>query len=141
MLRFGLLLSFCAVFLQISVFLQTLLPENFQISPVCETISLALTQGMQHAHSHTSSTPPHQEKKIQSEHQAHDTHAHHDPSHQCQYCTVYANVVLPPEHDIHEILVNIRVQFIWLQQQFERVYFALQRLFLLPQGRAPPVFI
>lgn len=136
MLRFGLLLSFCAVFLQISVFLQTLLPENFQISPVCETITLALTQGLQHTHHastsyHTAFTP--------TVDHAEDTHSHHDASHQCQYCTVYANVVLPPEDDIHEVLINIKVQFIWLQQQFEHIYFALQRLFLLPQGRAPPL--
>lgn len=134
-LRIGLLLSFFAVFLQISVFLQPLLPEKFQISPICETITLALLKHtVSDAHSHA--THDHHNVEASSTLQ----HDHHDPSHQCQYCTVYANLVLPPEANIKEVLTKISVQFIWLQQQFEHVYFALQRLFLLPQGRAPPAF-
>lgn len=138
-LRNGLLLSLLAVFLQVSVFLQPLLPEKFQISPVCETITLALLKQTfssdQHTlHSHDAhANHDHQIESLQT-----STHDHHDPSHQCQYCTVYANLVLPPEANIKEILVKVNVQLIWLQQQFEHVYFALQRLFLLPQGRAPP---
>jgi hypothetical protein len=34
--------SVLAVFLQIAVFLQPLLPKQYQIAPVCETISRAL---------------------------------------------------------------------------------------------------
>ncbi|KAA0661900.1 DUF2946 domain-containing protein, partial [Escherichia coli] len=41
-LRGGLLLSLVAVFLQIAVFLQPLLPEQYQVAPVCETITRAL---------------------------------------------------------------------------------------------------
>ena len=41
-LRGGLLLSFVAVFLQIAVFLQPLLPKQYQVAPVCETITRAL---------------------------------------------------------------------------------------------------
>ena len=138
MLRFGLLLSFFAVFLQVCVFLQTLLPQNYQISPVCETITLALLQddhhtslaGQDHLQQHTE----HAFSTVQEPHQ-------HDASHQCQYCTVYSNLVLPPDTGIREILVKVKIQLIWLEQLFERVYFALQRLFLLPQGRAPPLFV
>ena len=40
--RSGLLLACAAVFLQVAVFLQPLLPKQYQIAPVCETITLAL---------------------------------------------------------------------------------------------------
>ncbi|EXV81471.1 hypothetical protein J832_2880 [Acinetobacter baumannii 25691_9] len=58
--RSGLLLACAAVFLQIAVFLQPLLPKQYQIAPVCETITRALlkpkaqTEAMSHAmhHSH-----------------------------------------------------------------------------------------
>lgn len=42
LLRIGLLLGFAAVFLQIAVFLQPLLPQQYQIAPVCETITRTL---------------------------------------------------------------------------------------------------
>ncbi|HCK29908.1 MAG TPA: DUF2946 domain-containing protein, partial [Acinetobacter ursingii] len=42
LLRTGLLLGFTAVFLQVAVFLQPLLPKQYQIAPVCETITQAL---------------------------------------------------------------------------------------------------
>ena len=41
---------------------------------------------------------------------------------------------------VKEILVRVQVRLVAFQQTFHHVYFALQRLFLLPQGRAPPVF-
>lgn len=127
--RSGLLLACAAVFLQVAVFLQPLLPKQYQIAPVCETITRALlkpkaqTEAMSHTmHSH------------------HEHHDHHDANHQCQYCTVYANLVLPPEFGVKEVLVRIQVRLVAYQQAFKHVYFALQRLFLLPQGRAPPLF-
>ena len=144
MLRFGLLLSFFAVFLQVCVFLQTLLPQKYQISPVCETITLALLQQQHNTLSHADAEHSHHHDTSHA-HMHHDTHTdqirthQHDSSHQCQYCTVYANLVLPPNTDLKEVLVKINVQLIWLQQQFAHVYFVLQRLFLIPQGRAPPV--
>lgn len=41
-MRYGLLLSVIAVCLQIAVFLQPLLPKQYQVAPVCETITRAL---------------------------------------------------------------------------------------------------
>ena len=67
LLRSGLLLSCMAVFLQIAVFLQPLLPKQYQIAPVCETITRALL--LQPAVSHQS----HQ----QSSHQSHQQSSHH----------------------------------------------------------------
>ena len=163
LLRMGLLLGFGAVFLQIAVFLQPLLPKQYQIAPVCETISQALSQSnyyqikssqsnqhlnhqqpnhSQHEH-HGSSHESHQQSLI--EHQVQQAsvsagHDHHDPNHQCQYCTVYGNLVLPPVLEVKEVLVKIQVRLIAFQQAYLHVWFALQRLFLLPQGRAPPLF-
>ena len=141
--RSGLLFAFTAVCLQIAVFLQPLLPKQYQIAPVCETITKALllpqvqaeqSQSQHHAHHHS-----HQLAQAPASASA-SSHDHHDPNHQCQYCTVYANLVLPPDIGVKEILVRVQVRLVAFQQTFHHVYFALQRLFLLPQGRAPPVF-
>ena len=138
--RSGLLFAFTAVCLQIAVFLQPT-AEEYQIAPVCETITKALllpqvqaeqSQSQHHVHHHS-----HQLEQAPASASSHD---HHDPNHQCQYCTVYANLVLPPDVGVKEILVRVQVRLVAFQQTFHHVYFALQRLFLLPQGRAPPVF-
>ena len=109
--RCGLLLAFAAVCLQIAVFLQPLLPKQYQIAPVCETITKALllpkvqaaqSQSQHHAHHHS-----HQLEQTSASTSSHD---HHDPSHQCQYCTVYANLILPPELGVKEVLVRIQVR-------------------------------
>ena len=127
-LRAGLLFAFAAVFLQIAVFLQPLLPTQYQVAPVCETITRALFIATDaHAqHSHL----------VQSGHIQHD---HHDANHQCQYCKVYANLVLPPDLDIKQVLDRIHVRLIAYQKTFKHVWFVLQQLFLIPQGRAPPL--
>ena len=140
--RSGLLFAFTAVCLQIAVFLQPLLPKQYQIAPVCETITKALllpqvqaeqSQSQHHAHHHS-----HQLEQAPAS--TTSSHDHHDPNHQCQYCTVYANLVLPPEFGVKEVLVRIQIRLVAYQQAFKHVYFALQGLFLLPQGRAPPLF-
>ena len=151
-LRMGLLLGFGAVFLQIAVFLQPLLPKQYQIAPVCETISQTLLQSNyyqiksaqlqsnQHLN-HQQLNHQQDEKTALHEHAHHGSgHDHHDPNHQCQYCTVYGNLVLPPVLEVKEVLVKIQVRLIAFQQAYLHVWFALQRLFLLPQGRAPPLF-
>lgn len=150
-LRNGLLLSFAAVFLQIAVFLQPLLPQQYQIAPVCETITRALLldhsskhashgAAQQHSASHHSSSRHNSHFAEQQMHMSDATSHHHDADHHCQYCTVYGNLVLPPELDIKEVLDRIQVRLLAFQQAFAHVWFALQRLFLLPQGRAPPLF-
>lgn len=159
MFRIGLLLGFAAVFLQIAVFLQPLLPKQYQIAPVCETITRALFQQPSshfstHAHSSTSSVVEHSEHlqqidadagQLAQSHHAHlqhtdSQHQHHDLNHQCQYCTVMGNLILPPELNLKPILDRIQVRLIAFQKAFKHVYFVLHRLFLLPQGRAPPLF-
>lgn len=139
LLRSGLLLSFIAFFLQIAVFLQPLLPEQYQVAPVCETITRALllphkTMVAVDHDVHSSHLHADQQDTIQNEHH------HHDASHQCQYCTVYGNLVLPPELELKEVLDRIQVRLLAFQKRFQHVWFTLQQLFLLPQGRAPPHF-
>ena len=162
--KMGLLLSFSAVWLQIAVFLQPLLPKQYQIAPICETISIALklnTQSvLQHDHSRMSSKASHSEAiDATSEHHKHHTeqsykslifnkamtkdmpssHDHSSFDHKCQYCTVYGNITLIPEIELKQVLDRIQVRLIAFQKSFRHIYFQLQRLFLLPQGRAPPV--
>ncbi|OTG85249.1 DUF2946 family protein [Acinetobacter sp. ANC 4648] len=145
LLRSGLLLGFAAVFLQIAVFLQPLLPTQYQIAPVCETISQLLIQSQfyeksQHTSHHAhSSHEQHSAQKIVIE-KSPSGHDHHDLNHQCQYCTVYGNLVLPPDLEIKVVLDRIQVRLIAFQKAFRHVYFVLQRLYLIPQGRAPPLF-
>lgn len=134
-LRAGLLFSFAAVFLQIAVFLQPLLPKQYQIAPVCETITRALFITTD-THTHHSAAE-HAMSSVQATHSSHD---HHDANHQCQYCTVHANLVLPPDLDIQQVLDRIQVRLIAYQKTFKHVWFVLQQLFLIPQGRAPPLF-
>ena len=144
LLRNGLLLSLLAVCLQIAVFLQPLLPKQYQIAPVCETISQVLIQTdfyQKHQHSthHQHASHVHSLSEISAE-QTNLGHDHHDPNHQCQYCTVYGNLVLPPELEVKQVLDRIQVRLLAFQQTFGYVWFVLQRLFLIPQGRAPPLF-
>ena len=141
--RGGLLLSCLAVFLQIAVFVQPLLPKQYQVAPVCETITQALlftpfaqvSSAASTSH-HAGHAPQHHQPLAKRS----DSH-HHDATHQCQYCTVYGNLVLPPDLQIKEVLDRIQVRLLAFQQTFGHVWFVLQRLYLLPQGRAPPFFI
>ena len=96
LLRGGLLLSIAAVLLQIAVFLQPLLPKQYQIAPVCETITRALLQSATPQISTQASTvhSAHHQLHQDHQHQQHAEHDHHDANHQCQYCTVYGNLVL-----------------------------------------------
>ncbi|MHA3048282.1 DUF2946 family protein [Acinetobacter sp. ANC 4641] len=129
--------------LQIAVFLQALLPENFQISPVCATVSdaLALTN-----HSYTTQMDmsmadmSHMQDMHMSSHvSVHDKHQH-DPNHECLYCKVYGHVVAFLDFEIKEVFERLQVRLIAFQKAFKHIYFVLQRLFLIPQGRAPPLF-
>lgn len=141
LLFFGRILAFAAVFLQIAVFLQSLLPEKYQVSPVCETIALVVQQSSKHTIHSQHSIPDHDQHNhaelLLSEVQ--NNPHHHDVGHQCQYCVVYSHVLPLPNIDIKYILTRIHVRFVAFQQNVLHVYFGLQRLYLLPQGRAPPV--
>lgn len=140
----GILLAFATVLLQFAVFLQPLLPEQYQIAPVCELISQAVKTK---ASLHDNIQKSHQNADIFSHSTGEHTlsaghedapHHHHDLTHQCQYCTIYGNLLLPPTFDVKEILIRIQIRLLAYKQSYKHVYFELQRLYLLPQGRAPP---
>lgn len=137
LIRSGLLLSLVAVFLQIAVFLQPLLPKQYQVAPVCETITLALLSF--NSHQNTSDHSVHSEHHHSTHIESQSTHEH-DAGHQCQYCTVYGNLVLPPDLDVKEVFDRLQIRLIAFQKAYQYVWFVLQQLFLLPQGRAPPHF-
>ncbi|ENX34211.1 hypothetical protein F889_02875 [Acinetobacter colistiniresistens] len=150
----GRLLGFYAIFLQIAVFLQPLLPEKYQVSPVCETIAQVLLQD-HHPSSFHSHHIADQQYLLNSphdiEHQQHsfsaevttrsNHHHHHDANHQCQYCVVYSHVLPLPDIDLRHILIRIQVRFLAFIENYFHVFFQLQQLFLTPQGRAPPLLI
>ena len=147
MLRLGLLLGFAAVFFQIAVFIQPLLPKQYQVAPVCETITLLIDSSdilsqKKSLAQHTSFSHKEINSSLQPRmHHPQPKHDHHDPSHQCQYCTVYGNLIMPTDLDLQVVIDRIQIRLVSLHKAFRHVYFALQRLFLLPQGRAPPLYI
>ncbi|WP_121975207.1 DUF2946 family protein [Acinetobacter stercoris] len=135
-----------AVFLQIAVFLQPLLPKQYQVAPVCETITHAVLQIKQQdisqhsLHEHSSMSQHQHNHAMQIAAQTEQKHHHDLVGHACQYCTVYGHLIMPPELEVKEVLDRIQIRLIAFQKTFKHVYFVLQRLFLTPQGRAPPVF-
>ncbi|NNP69996.1 DUF2946 domain-containing protein [Acinetobacter sp. Ac_5812] len=152
----GRLLGFYAIFLQIAVFLQPLLPEKYQVSPVCETITQILLQDhhstsafhshhIVNQHDHMLNSPhdmEHQQHKFSAEAKTpFSQHHHHDANHQCQYCVVYSHVLPLPDLDLRHILIRIQVRFLAFIENYFHVFFQLQQLFLTPQGRAPPLLI
>jgi hypothetical protein len=141
--RSGLLLAIATILLQIAVHLQPLLPEKYHIAPVCLSITHNLI-----------ASPLHSSETQVSAHESHDIHSHlhflkdyfdyhhehvHDAhNHQCQYCTVYGDLVMPPELGVQEVFDRLNIRLITFEKAHKHIYFELQKLFLMPQGRAPP---
>lgn len=132
----GLFFAIATLVLQIAVYLQPLLPEEFQIAPVCLSITHNLLSPEKHQHVHET----YHELVHHLNHDHHHDHDDHNGhNHQCQYCTVYGDIVLPFDFGIDEIVDKIQVRLRFYKDAFRHVYFSLQRLYLLPQGRAPPL--
>lgn len=131
------------MFLQTVVFIQPLLPEQYRIALVCVTISDAFSntlnaaqqQSVQHSSEHH-----HQHPMMNDDQKAHKTQSthQHDVGHECPYCTVFANLTTGLDFSIEEVFDRLYVRMLAFQRNFQHIYFALQRLYLLPQGRAPP---
>lgn len=151
--RSGLLIAFATVFLQFAVFLQPLLPQQYQIAPVCELVTPSLRISSSVVSSEQQISHYHHSESSRAFVLDHDQHAnsneldvnnkyshHHDPNHQCPYCTFYGHLIMPPELGIQEALVRIQVRLLTFVENFQHIYFQLQRLYLIPQGRAPPSF-
>lgn len=140
----GILLAFATILLQIAVHLQPLLPEKYHIAPVCLSITHHLLSPDDlhslHAHEHFVHDDAHQFPALHELFKYHHDHVHDEHNHQCQYCTVYGDLVLPPEFGVKEVFDRIQVRLYAYSNAHKHVYFELQRLFLIPQGRAPPTF-
>ncbi|WP_122897700.1 DUF2946 domain-containing protein [Acinetobacter sp. B51(2017)] len=142
--RGGLLLAFATVLLQLAVHLQPLLPEQYHIAPACHSLTHhLLTRALDdHSHEHNSN---HAEQTLLEAWNlkqlltAHHQHVHDPYHHHCQYCTVYGDIVLPLDLHVKAVLDRIQVRYLAFVENSSHVYFALQCLFLMPQGRAPPI--
>lgn len=121
--------------LQISVFIQPLLPEKYQISPVCVTISELKAS----VHSHLLHQPTSTTVDGVDIHAKSLQHQHHI-DHHCIFCTVYGHLSTQIDTHFNTVLDQIQIRLIAFQRSFKHIYFVLQRLFLNPQGRAPPLF-
>ena len=148
--RGGLLLAAAAILLQIAVYLQPLLPEQYHIAPVCMSIThnlLSISAHHQHAQAaslHSSSHAEHRDHHLNfldGYKLYHHDADHNEHNHQCQYCTVYGDLVMPPVFGVAEVFDRVQVRLIAFEQAFKHVYFALQKLYLMPQGRAPPAVL
>ena len=107
------------------LFFTALLPTQYQIAPVCETISRALLlKPVEHLSSHAEKHSTHHHE-MQAQHELSSQpaeHNHHDASHQCQYCTVYGNLVLPPDLELKAVLDRIQVRFSCISKSLLRMF-------------------
>lgn len=144
-LRVALVFAFMAMFLQSVVFIQPLLPEQYRIALVCVTISDAFSNTISAAQQHSShhlsdhSHQHHMMKKDQKVQTVQSTHQH-EAGHECPYCMVFANLTTGLDFNLDQVLDRLFVRMLAFEYHFQHIYFALQRLYLLPQGRAPPLF-
>ncbi len=132
----GLMVAFAAVLLQLAVHLQPLLPEQYHVAPACHALTHRLLTPIHSTHDHDVDASHFDFKQLLA---YHHEHVHDLNNHHCQYCTVHADTVLPLDLHVDEVIDRIQVRYLAFVQNSKHVYFALQRLFLMPQGRAPPI--
>lgn len=130
MLKSGIALSLSAIILQIAVFLQPFLPKQYQVAAVCETISSALiSPDHQHhgMHHHASTLPAPSQ--------------HHDASHQCPFCTVYNHLIPFLDLGVKFVFIRLTLKLLAVSTAFKLRLDVIEKLFVLPQSRAPPIFL
>lgn len=159
-MRIGLTLACSAMLLQLAVLMQPIFPEQLRIALVCQSISELLIRTASHSQTHPASGAPallseqitradaargqhldrSQLDQMQLSASQHNPHAEHAQAatYDCLYCTVYSHLFTGLDLSIKQLLGVIKVRLLSFKQRFQAVYFALQRLYLLPQGRAPP---
>lgn len=137
-LKYALMLSLTAMLLQVSVFLQPLLPERYQITSVC--ITVAHLQAMQHNQPIALQSAQQQPKKMLHQQDAKQLTLQFTEQF-CAFCTVFSH--LTPALDVSFATILIRHQLgLWgFKRTVQHLFFVLLRLFLSPQGRAPPLAI
>lgn len=139
-LRGSVFLAFAAMLIHIAVFLQPLLPEKIQITQVCVTIAelvvkTQITTDISH-HKHSTIKQVYEIEKVHHS----DSLDKHTVDHYCIFCIVYGHLVSYLNLEITEVFQRLQIRLLTFQKNFKHVFFILQRLFLNPQGRAPPLF-
>lgn len=112
----GLLATLC----QIAVFAQPLLPKKFQIEPTCVRVMNVAE------HSHMQHLPVQDNSK----------------QHTCLYCFVYGHLPIALRFGIRAVVDGVQIIILILVNNI-RQFFGIfgESVFLLPQGRAPPVML
>ncbi|MHA3083037.1 DUF2946 domain-containing protein [Acinetobacter sp. ANC 5383] len=129
MRRYGLFFGLMALLLQNLVFWQVAMPKMMHDNMVCAQISAALEQ--------SNMSMPNMQMFSATEHaqtqQQHDKMLQH-----CHFCELFHHLSPITEPSLTLIEDKILVRLI-VFAALSYVFFYLRRLFLCPQGRAPPV--
>lgn len=113
-------LGLLAILCQIAVFAQPLLPKKFQIEPACVRVMDVAE------HSHMQHLPVQDNSK----------------QHTCLYCFVYGHLPIALGFGIRAVVDGVQIRILILVNNI-RQFFGIfgDSVFLLPQGRAPPVML
>lgn len=128
MRRYGLFFGLMALLLQNLVFWQVAMPKMMHDNMVCAQISAALEQNsMSMPNMHMSSADTQSISK-----QQHDKMLQH-----CHFCELFHHLspITEPSLTLIEDKILVRLMVF---ATLSYVFFYLRRLFLCPQGRAPP---
>lgn len=131
MFKLGFITALCAVFLQIMVFLQPILPKELQVSLVCETVTESLMSHQKSTSHHMMHTQNHHMQNNKKQLKKHQDHT-------CIYCQAFSNVTSFLSLGINEVFDRLQIKLLAFKKYYQHIYFFLQKLFLIPQGRAPP---
>lgn len=126
---FGQWLAILAMLLQVSLWLQPVVSADHHGSGLCMVVIQAL-------HSDAANQPDH--PHLAHHHPASGTqHDQHGAT--CNYCLSHAQLTPLDDAGLKPVLIRIQVRLVAYLHSHRHVYFQLLSLFLLPQGRAPPV--
>ena len=136
----GLHLALVAMLLQLLTFWQVLLPTSWQILPVCEKIS-ALPTIVHHQTSHVMLAMSDHDMSLEthSDHQQSSHKQSHKLLHDCPFCLLHHYSAPPPDFLFIPNDKRINVWLISYKAVWFEFYQLLKQLYLMPQGRAPPV--
>ncbi len=137
--KLGVAFGLLVILLQNLVFWQALLPVSMQQNPVCvEIMQMTEHSVMYHDASHTTmSAVKSSAMSLHSDFKADHQHSMH-PTLDCHFCHLFHHIAPTPTTDITLIEIGQVFKLIFLSAM-AYILFCLRRLFLCPQGRAPPV--
>lgn len=133
MRQIGLCFGLLALLFQNLVFWQMAMPKSMQSNMICAQISAALDQMPSNMSHHDNMMMPDEHAHAQ----IHSKQQHDDMLQHCHFCQLYHQLSALPEINLDLIETKILVRLI-VFASLAYVFFYLRRLFLCPQGRAPP---